>query len=327
MRRSFGERDPVAIGVVGLIVIVGLLLAAFNIEHLPLVNRDSTYRAAFRDASGLVAGNEVRIAGVKVGTVTAVGLDRDGTTSYVRVTFRTGVELGDRTGATIRIRTVLGQKYLALSPAGRGRLEPGAQIPLERTASPFDVVEAVTGLADTVERIDVAQLAQAFTVLSETFADTPEGLRSSLTGLARLSRTVASRDEQLRELLAHARDVTRVLADRDEEFQRLLSDASLLLAEVQRRRDAIHELLVATELLSTELSGLVADNRTELEPALQRLRTVVQTLQRNRLELERSLQNMAPFINAFTNVIGNGRWFDSWVDGLLQPYQPKVGGQ
>ncbi|HEX6872752.1 MAG TPA: MCE family protein, partial [Micromonosporaceae bacterium] len=191
----------------------------------------------------------------------------------------------------------------------------------------LDVMQAVTGLADTVDRIDTGQLAQAFTVLSETFADTPASVRTSLTGLARLSRTVASRDQQLRELLGRARTVTGVLAQRDEQLRRLVADANLLLAEVQRRRDKIHELLTATVELSTQLSGLVADNRDQLAPALRKLRDVVATLQRNRAELERTVQKMAPFVTAFTNVIGNGRWFDSWVDGLLQPYQPSIGGR
>jgi phospholipid/cholesterol/gamma-HCH transport system substrate-binding protein len=35
---------------------------------------------------------------------------------------------------------------------------------------------------------------------------------------------------------------------------------------------------------------------------------------------------MGPFVNAFANVVGNGRWFDSYVAGLLQPYQPSLGG-
>jgi phospholipid/cholesterol/gamma-HCH transport system substrate-binding protein len=322
MKKSFSERNPFTVGVIGLTALVAVLLAAFNIDDLPLIGHGPTYSAAFRDASGLVPGNEVRVAGVKVGSVRAVGLDRQGNTPYVRVTFSSDADLGDRTTATIRIKTVLGQKFLALEPSGSKPLED--QIPLDRTASPLDVVQALTGLADTAQRIDVAQLARSFTVLSETFADTPDAVRSSLTGLSRLSQTVASRDDQLRALLDHARTVTGVLAQRDEEFAKLVTDANLLLAEVQRRRDAIHQLLVATDLLSTQLSGLIADNRNQLGPALQRLRQVVETLRRNRTELESSIRNMAPFINAFTNVIGNGRWFDSWVDGLLQPYVPTV---
>jgi phospholipid/cholesterol/gamma-HCH transport system substrate-binding protein len=322
------REHPGITGAIGLAVLCGVLLAAFRIDDLPFVGGGPTYHAAFRDASGLVPGNEVRVAGVKVGAVTGVGLARSGSTPYVRVDFRIsedGVALGDRTGATIRIKTVLGQKYLALEPQGDAPLAEGAEIPLYRTASPLDVVQAVTGLAETVDRIDLNQMAQAFTVLSATFADTSEGVRASLDGLARLSQSVASRDGELRELLAHARTVTGVLAQRDAELRRLVGDANVLLAEVQRRSGAIHDLLVATVELSTQLSGLVADNRAALKPALDSLRQVIATLQRNRTDLERTVANMAPFVTAFTNVTGNGRWFDSWVDGLLQPYAPAVG--
>lgn len=327
--KSFRERNPVVVGAVGLAVLAGMLVAAFRLDDLTALG-DRPYQAAFRDASGLVVGNEVRVAGVRVGKVTEVGLARNDTGPYVRVRFRLDdddIRLGDRTGATIRIKTVLGQKYLALAPAGPGRLPEGAQIPLDRTASPFDVMQAVTGLAGTFDEIDTEQLATAFTTLTETFADTPGSVRSSLDGLSRLSRTVASRDAELRELLVRARGVTDVLAARDEEFRRLVADGTALLAEVSRRRDAIHELLVGTRDLASQLSGLVADNRTTLEPTLRQLRGVVATLQRNRDHLEQTLNRMAPFLDSFSNVLGNGRWFDSYLRGLLQPYVPTTGGR
>ncbi|MEE6262452.1 MCE family protein [Plantactinospora sonchi] len=327
--RPFRERNPVVIGAVGLVVLVGVLLAAFRLDDLTALG-DRSYRAAFRDASGLAVGNEVRVAGVRVGEVTEVELARGAAGPYVRVRFQVdddGIRLGERTGATIRIKTVLGQKYLALAPAGPGRLAEEAEIPLDRTASPFDVMTAVTGLAGTLDEIDDKQLATAFTALAETFADTPGSVRSSLDGLSRLSRTVAERDAQLRELLTRARSVTGVLAARDEEFRALVADGTALLAEVSRRRDAIHDLLVGTRDLAAQLSGLVADNRTTLEPTLRQLRDVVGILQRNRDELERTLRTMGPFLDAFTNVLGNGRWFDSYLRGLLQPYVPTTGGR
>jgi phospholipid/cholesterol/gamma-HCH transport system substrate-binding protein len=310
------------VGIAGVAVIVALLLAAFNIDDLPLIGGGATYTAAFRDASGLVPGNEVRIAGVKVGKVTGVGLDTGPDKAQVRVAFRVdgGVVLGEQTSATIRIRTVLGQKYLAVDPQGGGRLKQ--EIPLARTASPFDVLQAVTGLADTVQKIDTAQLAKAFDTLSEAFADTPASVQASLTGLSRLSRTISSRDEQLRALLARANQVSTVLATRDEEFAKLVTDGNLLLAEVAKRRDAIHTLLEATVQLSEQLVGLVRENRAQIQPALHNLRQVVSILQRNRDQLTATLRNLAPFLKAFANVVGNGRWFDSYVDGLLQAYAP-----
>lgn len=322
------NRRPRVTGAVSLAVLALLVLGAFQLDGITSIG-DPAYRAAFRDASGLAPGNEVRVAGVRVGKVTDVGLARGPAGPYVRVRFRLddgAVRLGERTGATIRIKTVLGQKYLALAPAGPGRLPEDAEIPLGRTAGPFDVVQAVTGLAETVDQIDSAQLGEAFTTLARTFADTPASVRSSLSGLSRLSQTVASRDAELRELLARARTVTAVLAERDEEFRKLVADGDALLREVSRRRDAIHELLVGTNQLAKELSGLVADNRARLKPALDQLRGVVGTLQRNRDNLTRTIEGMAPFVDAFANVVGNGRWFDSYVRGLLQPYQPTVGG-
>ncbi|MGW5670522.1 MCE family protein [Micromonospora sp. NPDC003776] len=326
--KPFRERNPVVVGAVGLAVIVAALLGAFQFDRLAALTA-RTYQAAFHDASGLATGNEVRVAGVRVGVVTAVDLARE-PHPYVRVRFRVdddGVRLGRDTGATIRIKTVLGQKYLALSPAGSGALPEHAEIPLDRTAAPFDVVQAVTGLADTLDKVDTDQLAQAFTTLSQTFADTPPSVATSLTGLSRLSRTVASRDAELRSLLARAHTVTGVLAQRDEEFRKLVTDGEKLLAEVSRRRDAIHQLLVGTDQLATQLSGLVADNRAQLEPALRKLRDVVAVLQRNRDNLEQTIRRMGPFVTAFANVVGNGRWFDSYVDGLLQPYLPAPGGR
>ncbi len=318
--KPFRERNPLIIGAVSLGLIVLILLAAFRIDDLPLIGGGTAYSAAFTDASGLVPTNEVRVAGVKVGKVTAVDLDRD----HVKVEFKvdSGVALGTKTAATIRIKTVLGQKFLALEPDGPGRMEEDDEIPISRTASPFDVVQAVNGLAETADQIDVQQLAQAFDTLSTTFADTPVHVRSSLEGLSRLSRTVASRDDALRQLLARARGVTQVLADRNEEFTKLIADGNLLLDEVSKRRDAIHELLVATSDLARQLSGLVVDNNKQLLPALQQLRAVVATLQRNRTNLEATITNLSPFIKAFANVLGNGRWFDSYLCGLLQPYLP-----
>jgi phospholipid/cholesterol/gamma-HCH transport system substrate-binding protein len=324
--KPFRERNPVVLGAVGLTLTVAVLLGAFQLDRLAALT-GRAYQAAFRDASGLAVGNEVRVAGVRVGEVTAVELAGGGEPS-VRVRFRVdddSVHLGSQTGATIRIKTVLGQKYLALSPAGSGELPEGGQIPLARTAAPFDVVQAVSGLADTLDRIDTDQLAAAFATLSETFADTPDSVDTSLVGLSRLSRTVASRDAELRSLLARSRQVTAVLASRDEEFRKLVTDGKALLAEVSRRRDAIHKLLVGTDALATQLSGLVRDNRTQLEPALRKLRAVVAVLERNRTDLEQTIRKMAPFVSAFANVVGNGRWFDNYVAGLVQVYTPTGG--
>src|SRR5699024_1818213 len=142
--------------------------------------------------------NEVRVAGVRVGSVTDVCLDGE----RVRVDFRVDdAWLGDRTAAAIRVKTLLGQKYLALDPKGDRALDAGRSIPLDRTMAPYDVMEAFSDLSGTLDDIDTDQLARSFRTMSDTFAGTPDEVSGALDGLTRLSNTIANRDQQLKELL------------------------------------------------------------------------------------------------------------------------------
>ena len=312
--KPFRDRNPVIIGAVSLGVIVLLVFLAFNAQSLPIIGGGTVYKAQFSEAAGLKADDPVRVAGVKVGKVESLALEHGAVTVAFRVS---DAFVGDQSEAAIKIETVLGAKYLALVPRGSTPLDPEKPIPVARTASPYDVVEAFADLSKTVEQTDTTQLANSFEVLSQTFANTPEEVRTSLEGLARLSDTISSRDAQLGQLLSATRKVSQVLADRNGEFSQLIVDSNTLLTEVQKRRALIDSILKSTQQLSQQLSGLVADNRAALTPALQKLSVVTDVLSRNRTALAQTVNNLAPFVRVFTNTLGNGRWFDSFVDNLL----------
>lgn len=317
----FRERNPVLIGALGLGLIAALLLASFNIESLPLIGGGTTYAAAFTEAGGLKAGDEVRIAGVSVGKVDRVDLEGD----HVRVDFRVqdGPQFGTATGASIRIKTILGQKYLSLEPAGPRQLPAGTEIPLGRTVSAYDVVQAFSDLTTVNEQIDTKQLATALDAISSAFQGSAPDVKASLQGLSRLSQTVSSRDDALRQLLSHADDVSAVLSDRSDQLTALINDGTLLLQEIEARREVIHELLLNTSSLGIQLSGLVADTRATITPALDRLHDVLAILQRNQDNLDHSIQLLAPFVRVFANNLGNGRWFDTYIQNLV-PLPPAV---
>ena len=325
-----GPRKPRSLkrtGAVTLVIAIVVVFGAFQLDRVVLWASGTTYSAQLRDAAGLEPGMEVRVAGVKVGKISQVDLAGLGSQKpHVAVGFRidSDVDMGAQTSATVRLKTLLGQRYLSVEPKGAGELENDT-IPLSRTATPLDVVDAVNDLAGTVDEIDSQQLGKALSTLSETFANTSDEVEESLTGLTDLSKAISKRDEELGQLLAHAKTVTDVMAERDEEFAKLVQDGNVLLTEVESRKDAIHELLTSTIALSEELQGLVADQNEQLAPALNKLDKVVQLLKDNQENLEATLTNMGPFIKAFSNVVGNGRWFDSYIDGLLQPYQVEVG--
>ncbi|WP_216210526.1 MCE family protein [Amycolatopsis aidingensis] len=314
--KSFQKRNPIPIALVGITVIVLGMVAALNSDDLPLIGSGTTYTADFSEAAGLQPDDEVRIAGIKVGKVSDIELNGD----RVRVSFQVkDAWLGDRTNAMIKIKTLLGQKYVALDPVGQRPLRPAETIPLERTTAPYDVLEAFRGLSTTVDEIDTDQLAQSFDVLSETLSDTPDDVRGALTGLSQLSETIAKRDNKLAALLANTRQISGTLADRDAQVKKLIEDGNQLLREISRRKQAISTLLQGTQTLSTELQGLIDDNNEQLGPVLDQLDQLTTMLQRNQDALGEGLKQYAPFLRLFNNTIGNGRWFDNYICGLLLP--------
>lgn len=313
-----GASRPVPLAIIGIATILVITFLAFNITTF--FGGGTAYRAEFTEAAGLQAGDKVTIAGVEAGRVDSVKLDGN----HVLVAFNVqNAWVGDTTTASIEIRTLLGAKYLALAPQGQQDMDPNTPIPLARTASPLDVVDAFNGLSGTIDQIDTKQLATSLSTLADTFRDTPDDVRGALTGLSRLSTTIASRDDQIKQLLAGTRNLSTVLADRSSDVQTLLSDGNLLLGELQKREDAIANLLDGTRKLSDQLSGLVNDNEKQLRPTLETLSRVVDVLQRNQDNLANTLKNEATFVRLFANAVGNGRWFDSYLCGLLPT--PSIG--
>ncbi len=314
MSKPFRERNPVIIGAISLTVLTALLLAGFRAQDLPIIGGGETYYATFSEAGGLEPQDEVRIAGVRVGQVTDVALE-DG---KVKATFKvkTDSAFGKDTGASIRVKTLLGDVFLALEPAGEGQLPTEAEIPVERTSSPYDVVEAFEGLADTSQRIDTDRLAKSLTTLADLTRNAPDEFRSALTGVSRLSETIASRDDQIRSLLTNLERVSTVLDDRDQDIVTLMEDADVLFRALVARREQIHNVLLATSTLSQELTVLVEQSRADLKPALQQVDGVLQVLNKNEDNLDNSLRLMAPFYRVFANTLGNGPWFDTYIQNI-----------
>jgi phospholipid/cholesterol/gamma-HCH transport system substrate-binding protein len=318
-----GRRSPAFIGGLGLVLILLITMSVFFVDRLPIIGAGTRYTAEFSEAAGLKKGNEVRIAGVKVGSVSDVRLDGD----RVLVDFRTrDAWIGDETTASIQIKTVLGQKYVALDPRGSAPADPGKRIPLSRTVSPYDVVDAFSDAAQQIQKTNTDQLAASMRVLSDAFSGTPPELRGSIDGVARLSETLAKRDDQLRKLFAATNSTTKVLADRNDQFEKLLANGGQLLAELNVRQQAIAQLLTGAKTVAAELSTFVHDNEEQIGPALTNLQKSIQMLNDNQQNISKTLTLAGPFYHLYADVLGNGRWFDAVIVNLNPPALPAIPG-
>jgi len=311
--KPIAERNRTVVGIVGTLIVVAVVVAAFSYDKLPVVKGTSDHSAYFSEAGGIKPGSDVRVSGLGVGRVSEVRLE--GTKVRVDFTVRTGVELGDRTEAAIKTETVLGTKMLELTPRGDGALS--GTIPLERTTSPYDLPTALGDLTTTISGLDTTQLSSALSTLAETFQNTPADLKLALEGVSQFSDTLNNRDAQLRNLLADANKVTGVLAKRSDQIAALVVNANALLAELLSQQQSVDAFMVNLTAASQQLSGLVADNRTQLKPALDKLNGVLEILDNRKQELQRTLYLLRRYAMSFGEVLGSGPFFKASVVNLL----------
>jgi phospholipid/cholesterol/gamma-HCH transport system substrate-binding protein len=311
--KPLAERNRLAVGVVGILVVVLAVIAAFSYDKLPFIKGTTDYSAYFAEAGGIKPGSDVRVSGMSVGRVSKVKLE--GTKVLVDFTVRDGVELGDRTEASIKTETVLGNKMLEITPRGDGRLE--GTIPLERTKSPYDLPTALGDLTTTISALDTTQLSSALTTLADTFKETPPDLRIALEGVARFSDTLNIRDAQLRSLLADANKVTAVLGKRSDQIASLVVNTNALLSEILSQRDSVDALMNNLTAVSAQISGLVADNRATLKPALDKVNGVLGILDNRKQELQRTLYLLRRYAMSFGEVLGAGPFFKASLVNLL----------
>lgn len=320
---NYTERNPFRMAAIGLTLCALFVVAVFQINRLPLIGSSGThYQAAFLDAGGLDAGDWVEVAGVKVGQVSGIEIEAD----HVIVAFDIDSDLpiSESSAATVKIGDLLGSKFLEITVPGGTPLPEGSEIPLERTLEAYDVVTAFADLTEVQEKLDTDAMAKSMETLADTFRNSPREVRGALRGIAALSRTVSSRDEAIRSLLEHAEGATGALAARRGDLVSLVRQGNLLLTALLDRKDAIHRLLVSTSAVAVQLEGLARDNQEQLRPALTELKQVVDLLARHQDDLSMTVKNLEAYVRVFTNTVGSGPWFDSWVPNL--PDNFRMGG-
>jgi phospholipid/cholesterol/gamma-HCH transport system substrate-binding protein len=311
--KPLAERNRIAVGVVGILIVVVLVVAVFSYNKIPFINGTSHYSAYFAEAGGIKSGSDVRVSGLSVGRVSAVKLD--GPKVLVTFAVNDDVALGDRTEAAIKTETVLGTKMLELTPRGDGNLTEA--IPIERTHSPYDLPTALGDLTSTISALDTTKLSSALTTLAHTFKDTPPDLKVALEGVARFSDTLDTRDAQLRNLLADANKVTSVLGKRSDQIASLVVNANALLAELLSQRNSVDALMNNLTAASRQISAVVDDNRKQLKPALDKLNGVLGILDNRKQELQRTLYLLRRYAMSFGEVLGSGPFFKASLVNLL----------
>ena len=305
-------------GIVGTTVLVLVVVAALNLNRLPLIGNSDVLHVEFAEAGGLKSGDAVMISGAQVGKVRDVHLEGDHVVADIVITDG-DVELGDRTEARIITMTLLGRAAVALEPRGAGELEAGDAIPVERTSSPYNLTSTLNQLTETTAEIDKEQLAEALQQASATLSASSPDLGPALDGITALSTAVSANDDELRSLLDRADRVTGVLAGRDQQIASLLGAGESLLSELDARHEVLVSLLRSARGLASQLRLTLRDTDDVLGPALEELDGVVDVLNENKDDLQASITGLRGYATAFGEALASGPWFDAYIHNLTSP--------
>ena len=320
--KSLIERNPVAIGLIGFAVAIVAVVAALQYDKLPMFNTGRTYHAYFAEIGGLKDDSRVEVAGLEVGKVSDI--DLEGNRVLVTFSVDKNIPVGDRSEAAIKTKSLLGTKFLDVTPRGNGR--QSGPIPVERTTSPYQLPDAIGELTTAISGLNTGQLSDSLHTLAATFAETPPEVQPALQGVARLSQSLDARDAQLRTLIENANKASTVLASRTDKIVRLVHDTNALLDELLTQSRALDQISSDISALSKQLSTFVADNRERFKPTLDKLNGALATIDNRKDKVQKSIKMLNSFSLSLGETLGSGPFFKSYIANLLpgQFIQPFV---
>jgi len=305
-------------GVAGTLGLVLAVLAALNINRLPLIGDNDVLHVQFAEAAGLTSGDAVLVSGAQVGKVRTVRIDGNRVVADL-VIHDHDLEVGQLTRARIVTMTLLGRAAVQLEPLGGGDLVPGGTIPLERTSSPYNLTSTLNQLTSTTASIDKDRLAAALDQTASVLGTSSDQIGPALRGITALSSAVSANDEQLVSLVERASRVTGVLAGRNGQLASLLGAGRSLLSQLDARRGVVVALLHSAVRLSAELRLTLRDTDGVLGPALRELDRVVQVLNRNKTNLQASISGLQGYTTGVGESLASGPWFDIYIQNLTSP--------
>ncbi|SBT44863.1 MCE family protein [Micromonospora narathiwatensis] len=294
---------------------VTLLATALLAQTLGAFPPDGvTYRARFTDVTGLLPGDDVRIAGVRVGRVSDIAVVDDNV-AEVAFTVDRDVPVATSVRVAVRYRNLVGQRYLALSEGpGDGRpLRADGLIPLTQTRPALDLTVLFNGfrpLFTALNPDDVNKLAYEIIQVLQGEGGTVAGL---LRRTASLTNTLADRDAVIGRVVTNLNAVLSTLADHDRELDQSVSQLQQFVSGLTADRAAIGEALVNLADLTDTTAGLLRQTRPPLAADVRALDDLAGTLDRNSAVIDATLGRLPQRYEALTRVASYGSWFNFYL--------------
>ncbi|MBB2991194.1 phospholipid/cholesterol/gamma-HCH transport system substrate-binding protein [Mycolicibacterium iranicum] len=254
----------------------------------------NTYSAIFADASRVKSGQDVRMAGMAVGTVQSVELRADNT---VAVAFDVDprYRLYESTQAHIRYENLIGDRYLELtfSPGELVELPPGSTIPAQNTRAALDLDALLGGLRPVIKGLDGDKINAISDAVIELLQGNNGALSEMLSSTSAFTQDLAARDQVIGDVISHLNTVLSIVDDKGAQFDASVDTLQKLISVLAAGRDPIAGAIAPLASAETDLTEMLEGSRRPVQGVIENVRPLAQRLDERKDDINKVIEPLA----------------------------------
>lgn len=287
------DRTMLKVGIftAAMLLVAALLVVVFGEFRFAANNG---YHATFTDASRLKAGQDVRIAGVPVGTVKGIKLNPDNT---VDVSFDVNkrYQLYTSTRAVVRYENLVGDRYLEIAsgPGELRKLPAGATIPRQNTQPALDLDALLGGLKPVLKGLDGAKVNEVSNAVIELLQGQGGALSNLLSTTSAFTQNLAARDQLIGDVITHLNTVLGTVDEKGAQFDASVDQLQKLITGLAEGRDPIAGAIPPLASASDDLTEMLAASRRPLQGVIENVRPLAQRLDERKADVNKVIEPLA----------------------------------
>jgi phospholipid/cholesterol/gamma-HCH transport system substrate-binding protein len=286
------------------------------------------YKAMFTDVAGLSVGDDVRISGVRVGSIKGIKIVKHDTAQVTFSVIKTRT-LPKSTEARLRYRNLVGQRYLDID-RGAGDpndlLKSGDTIPLTQTHNALDLTALFNGFQPLFQGLNATQLNGLSTEIIQTLQGEGGSLELLFTNVADLTNAIADKDQVIGSVVDNLSSVLTAVGDRDDELSNLIVQLQGFISGLAQDRTTIGNSIDSINDLATSTAGLLSQVRAPLAKDITDLTALTGLLNKNSGTIETFLRQLPNTVAALIRTGSYGSWFNFYLCSMTADLKLAGGG-
>jgi phospholipid/cholesterol/gamma-HCH transport system substrate-binding protein len=273
------------------------------------------YKAVFSDVTGLVVGNDVDIAGVRVGTVTSISVYHRNE-AIVGFSLQQGRQLPVSVTATIKYLNLVGQRYIELGqgtgPVDR-TLAAGGTIPLSQTTPALNLTELFNGFQPLFQALSPGDVNKLSSEIIEVFQGESPDIVALVATIGSLTTSLATKDRVIDEVIGNLNSVLHTITSRGAEFGNLITNLQELVSGLAADREPIGTAIDAIGSLTSATAGLLQVAREPLATDIVQLGRLSVNLEDNSPTVDTFLKDLPAKMTDIARLASYGSWLNFFL--------------